>query len=160
MVGIGGLAFAALVLPSGSGDIHSVLLGTRRAGLHLILGVVIEAADGADLGALQLAMRFSVVAAIALAAAGAAGVVLAVLILDSVSGLWSTPWGRLLLLKVALVSAAASAGAYNHFGLIPMMERVPNDEAGAHKFRVVVTAEAVALITVAAVTAFLVAAAS
>lgn len=110
--------------------------------------------------ALQLAMRFSIIATIALAAAGLAGVALSAVILDSVSEIWSTPWGRLLALKVALVAAAATGGAYNHRTVVPALDRNPDDPGTIDHFRVVVTFEAVALVAVAVVTAFLIAASS
>lgn len=115
---------------------------------------------GADLRALQLAVRFSVIAAISLAFAAAAGTALTIIILDSVSELWATPWGRFLMAKVVVVAAAATAGGYNHKVLIPLMERNPDDESRGHQFRSAVTAEAIALMLVIAVTALLVGAAS
>ena len=116
---------------------------------------------GDDSRALQLAVRFSVVAAIALVIAGAAGTLLAVTILDSVSELWSTPWGRLLIAKVVVVAVAAGSGAYNHKVLIPrMMGRSPNDPVADHEFRRAATVEGAALLLVIVLTAALVAAAS
>jgi copper transport protein len=109
------------------------------------------------LRSLQLAVRFSVVATIALAAVAIAGLVLAVIILDGVSELWTTPWGRLLMLKTGLVGFAACGGAYNHKVLIP---ELGEDETLSPKFRTAVTLEAIALGLVLVVTAFLVGAAS
>ena len=105
---------------------------------------------------LQLAVRFSVVATVALVAAGLAGVVLSVVILDSPSQLWSTPWGQLLLVKVALVAVAAAGGAYNHKVIVPELERSANDAGVAHRFRSVVTLEAVTLVAVTITTALLI----
>lgn len=110
--------------------------------------------------ALQLAMRFSVVATIALVAAGLAGIALSVVVLDSVSEIWSTPWGQLLALKVALVTAAAVGGAYNHRIVVPALDQNPDDQSTIDRFRSVVTFEAVALVAVAIVTTFLIAASS
>jgi copper transport protein len=109
------------------------------------------------LRALQLAVRFSVVATMALVAVALAGLVLMVVILDSVSELWTTPWGRLLMLKTALVGLAACGGAYNHQVLIP---ELGVDESLSPRFRRAVTVEAVVLALVLVVTAFLVGAAS
>ena len=103
-------------------------------------------------------MRFSVIATIALVAAGIAGTALSVLVIDSVSDLWGTPWGRLLALKVALVAVAAAGGAYNHRVIVPALDRHQADQATVDRFRTVVTIEAVALLAVAVVTAFLIAA--
>ncbi len=101
-------------------------------------------------------MRFSVVATVALVAAGLAGVVLTAVIVDSPSQLWSTPWGQLLLVKVALVGIAAAGGAYNHKVIVPELDRSPDDVAAAHRFRNVVTLEAVALLAVTITTALLI----
>jgi len=116
---------------------------------------------GADSRSLQLAVRFSVVAAIALVVAGGAGTLLTVTILDSVSELWSTPWGRVLAAKIAIVAVAAASGGYNHKVLIPrMMSRAPNDARADTEFRRAATIEGAALLLVIVLTAVLVAAAS
>ena len=107
---------------------------------------------------LQLATRFSVVATIALVGAGLAGIALSVIVLDSISEIWATPWGRLLLLKAALVAAAATGGAYNHRIIVPALDRNPDHQPTIDRFRSVVTFEATALLAVAIVTAFLIAA--
>jgi copper transport protein len=72
--------------------------------------------------------------------------------------LWSTEWGRLLILKVALVGVAAAGGAYNHRVMVPALDLAPEDRSTIERFRTVVTIEAVALAGAAVVTAFLVAA--
>ncbi len=115
---------------------------------------------GAELQAAPLAIRFSVVAAVALTVAGLGGTTLAVIILESPSGLWATSWGRLLLAKVVLVALAGSAGAYNHYALLPGMEQSPDSEQLGHRLRTVVATEAVILLLVIAVTGLLIAAAS
>ncbi|MDH3540376.1 MAG: CopD family protein, partial [Acidimicrobiia bacterium] len=116
--------------------------------------------QGIPVRALQLAVRFSVVAAIAVVAAGAAGMALSVIILDSASDLWATPWGRLLLAKVGLVLAAGAAGAYNHKVLIPHMLALPDDPETAATFRRAVTAEGMAMGVIVILTAILVVSAS
>ena len=108
----------------------------------------------------SLALRFSVVAAVAVVTAGAAGSVLAILVLDSVSELWSTPWGRILLAKVALVGVAGAAGAYNHFVLIPQLDGGIHRDGPERRFRGIVTFEAAVLVVVILITAFLIGAAS
>jgi putative copper export protein len=66
-----------------------------------------------------------------------------------------------LLGKVALVAAAAGAGAYNHKVLIPRMMRLsPNDPAADAEFRRTVTLEGGAMGSVILLTAVLVASAS
>ena len=142
-------------------SVHVVTAATWAGGVVMLALVIARRhRRNADLRALQLAVRFSVVAVIALVGASAAGVALTVVILDSVSEIWTTPWGQLLVVKTLLVSVAAAGGGYNHRVVIPALERSPNDEAVAHRFRTIVTLEAVALVTVAVVTGLLVAASS
>lgn len=110
--------------------------------------------------ALGLVVRFSSVASVALAAVVVAGVIMAIAVLDSFAELTSTQWGQTLLLKSAAASIAMAAGAYNHFRLMPALERRPDDGALHDHVRSTVTAEAIVLGFVVAVTAWLVAAAS
>ena len=116
--------------------------------------------EGRELRALQLAIRFSVVATVALVAVGVAGLGLTVIVLDSPSELWTTDWGRTLLAKTAFVGVAAGAGAYNHWVLIPRLEEVPEDPELGDRFRAIVTGEAIALGAVLVATALLMGAAS
>ncbi len=116
--------------------------------------------DGREQRSLQLAVRFSVVAAIALVAVAVAGGALALTILDGPSELWSTPWGRLLVAKTALVALTAAMGAYNHKVLIPQMSQNSGAPSFADQFRRAVTTEATILVMVIVATAFLVGAAS
>ncbi len=109
---------------------------------------------------LQLAMRFSVIATIALIGAGTAGIALSAIVLDSVSEIWTTPWGRLLALKVALVATAATGGAYNHRVVLPALDQNPEHQLTIDRFRTVATFEAAALVAVSIVTAVLIAASS
>lgn len=102
-------------------------------------------------------MRFSTVAAASLVLAGAAGTVMAILVADRFADLWSTPWGRLLLAKIALVAVAAAIGGHNRWVLIPAVERF-EQTAVHHRLRRTVIVEAVVLLGVAVITAFLVAA--
>jgi copper transport protein len=141
-------------------DVVHVAAGAVWAGGVAMLVVVLWGRHraGRDVRALQLAVRFSVIAAIALVAVAIAGVGLTVIILDSPSQLWSTAWGRLLMAKTAVVGVAAMMGGYNHKVLIPQMAVEPEDQRVASEFRRVVTIEAALLGGVALVTAFLVAA--
>jgi copper transport protein len=110
--------------------------------------------------ALGLVVRFSAVASVALGAVVVAGLVMAVAILDSFGELTSTQWGQTFLLKSAAAAIAMAAGAYNHFRLMPELERDPDNQILHQSVRSTVTAEAVLLGFVVVVTAWLVAAAS
>lgn len=137
--------------------VHVVTAATWAGGV-VMLALVIARRNRNNVAtrSLQLAVRFSVVATVALVAAGIAGVVLSVVILDSPNQLWSTPWGQLLLVKVALVAIAAAGGAYNHKIVVPALDLSPSDVAVAHRFRRIVTLEAVALVAVTITTALLI----
>lgn len=105
-------------------------------------------------------VRFSVVAAGALGAVGAAGLALTIVILDSVSEIWSTPWGRILAAKTAIVAVAAAAGAYNHFVLVPALKRTSVTPSDRRRFVHTLTIELGALMISVLLAAFLVVAAS
>jgi len=85
---------------------------------------------------------------------------MAVSILDSFGELTGTEWGQLLLLKSGAAGLAMLGGAYNHFRLIPALDADPDDPDLRDRMRSVVTAEAILLIFVVIVTAWLVAAAT
>ena len=149
-------------LITATSDLVHVLAAAVWVGGVLMLVSVLRRRHRAeeDLRALYLATRFSVVAAIALVTAGMSGAFLAWVVLDAPSQLWSTPWGRLLVAKTALVVMAAGIGAYNHFVLIPAMEAPAATGHPDRRFRRAVSAEALMLCAVVATTAFLVGAAS
>ena len=115
---------------------------------------------GAPLRAAELAVRFSRVASVALGVVAAAGLALTWAILDTPGELVSTPWGRLLLAKLAVVGIAAGLGAVNHFRVVPALEADRGNGAAADLLRRVVRAEGAVLLVVIAVTAVLVGAAS
>ena len=143
-------------------DVVHVAGGAVWAGGVLMLATILWRGHrhGRELRALQLAIRFSVVATIAIVAVGVAGLALTVIVLDSPSELWATEWGRTLIVKTLFVGAAAAAGGYNHKVLIPQLQRTPDDPILAHRFRSIVTGEAAALVVVLSVTALLMGAAS
>ena len=147
---------------TGLADIVHVTGGAIWAGGVLMLTAVLwrRHRHGRQLRALQLAIRFSVVATLALVAVGVAGVALTVIVLDSPSELWATEWGRTLIAKTLFVAAAAAAGGYNHQVLIPQLQATPDDPVLAHRFRTIVTGEALALMAVVVATALLMGAAS
>lgn len=121
--------------------------------------------QGNPLDAVDLVVRFSTLAGPALAAAGAAGVALTVIILNELSQLWTTPWGQILLVKTIAVGMAAMIGAYNHLVLVPALDqrggadRSRSDSAAA-RVRSTITAEALLMIPIITLTAFLVVASS
>ena len=111
-------------------------------------------------GAAELIVRFSSIAAAALAAVVLAGALMAVFVLDSPGELTSTEWGQVLLLKSVAVGIAAIGGAYNHFRLRPRLEAAPDDPRLTAEFRSTLIAEAIVLTFVVITTAWLVVAAT
>lgn len=106
----------------------------------------------------ELAIRFSTVAAVALVIVAVAGVFLSFSILDSPGELLSTGFGRLLLLKVTAVAAAAALGGYNFRYVIPNLIESPTDAGASEQLRATVRMEAFILVAVVGITAALVAA--
>lgn len=104
-----------------------------------------------------MVVRFSSIATAALAAVAGAGLVLAWLVLDSPSEVWSTEWGRVLLIKVGAVAVAAAVGGYNHYVLRPALEARPDDQALASQLRPSLVIESVVMVAVVVITAVLVA---
>jgi copper transport protein len=172
------LAGTVLIIASFWFDGHTVSKGSRplhalvnsvhvAAGAVWVGGVVTMAAviwsrnrSGRPMRVVELVVRFSKIATIALASVVVAGGVMAFLVLDSFGDLTATTWGKILLLKTAAVGLAIVGGAYNHFRLLPALESDPESPELLAELRSTVTAEAITLVFVAAVTAWLVAAAS
>ena len=67
--------------------------------------------------------RFSTVATVTVVAAGVTGVTLAWNEVRSLDSLTGTGYGRLLLVKVAVVALIAGLGAYNNLRLVPALQR-------------------------------------
>jgi methionine-rich copper-binding protein CopC len=110
--------------------------------------------------ALELVIRFSSVASVAVGAVIVAGLIMAVSVLDSVGELTGTEWGQVLLLKTAAAGLALVGGAYNHFRLLPALDADPDSPVLHEQLRSVITAEAIMLSFVVVVTAWLVSSAS
>ena len=75
--------------------------------------------------------RFSAAALGTVAVLAVAGTVMAVIVLPSLSDLWSTGYGRVLLVKVAIVAAVVALGAYNRRWLVPAVARRVDGGAAA-----------------------------
>ncbi|MEL6892529.1 MAG: CopD family protein, partial [Actinomycetota bacterium] len=172
------LAGTLLVIASFWFDGHTVSKGFRPLhglvnSIHVAAGAVwvggvatmavvawMRYRDHRPMRMVELVVRFSKIASIALASVVAAGAVMAFLVLDSFGELTGTPWGKILLLKTAAVGLAMMGGAYNHFRLLPALEAEPDSPELLAQLRSTVTAEAIMLAFVVSVTAWLVAAAS
>lgn len=83
--------------------------------------------------AARIVGRFSLLASSALALLTVAATALAVSMLGDLTTLWSTPYGKALLVKTVLVGALVGLGAYNHYILVPRITGrwLLDDEDGA-----------------------------
>ncbi|MBB3036380.1 copper transport protein [Hoyosella altamirensis] len=104
-------------------------------------------------GAATAVVRFSSIAAAVLAASAITGVVMAWLILDSLQALTGTRYGVTLMVKVGAVALVVVLAAWNRWKLVPTVGSRPDSLL---RLRRIVGAEAVLLIVVASITAFLV----
>ena len=146
-----GLAGAAIGLMSFGFDGHTVSKGPRL--VHAISNLVHVTAGsiwfGGVVGLLVVAwMRrrsgltssplvvwFSSIATVALIAVALAGALMSLMITDGFGDFTGTPWGRILLVKLSAVTVAVVIGAYNHFVIVPAMERDPDDRRAASRAR-------------------------
>jgi len=75
-------------------------------------------------------LRFSRLATVLIALVLGAGVYLSIVRLPRLADLWTTGYGRVLLVKIGLVSLALLWGAFHHFVVRPTLERA-DDRLGA-----------------------------
>lgn len=68
-------------------------------------------------------LRFSRIAALLIGIVLAAGIYLGLLRLPALTDVWTTPYGQVLMLKIALVGLALTWGATHHFLVRPCLER-------------------------------------
>lgn len=109
--------------------------------------------------AIESLSRFSTWAAASLGTLVAAGVLLTWRIVQSWDNLWHSPFGRLLLVKIAVVLVIGGVAAVNRFVLLPRSRAAVGHEASLsanHPVRRAVTAEASLIVVVLLITGFLV----
>lgn len=158
-------------------DGHTVTEGIR--GVHMTVNAAHVAAAGVWFGGVvaltvvaflrhrrqettsigEMVVRFSPVAAIALITATIAGVLMTLMIVDEPGDVTGTTWGKTLIVKLVAVGFTAAVGGYNHFALVPKLERVADDPSAIHHVRTTLAIEAIEAIVLAYVvvtTAFLV----
>jgi copper transport protein len=112
-----------------------------------------------------LTVRFSVLATVALILVMVTGVIQAIMVLDSIGQLTGSTWGRVLLIKTAVVAVLAILGGYNQFRLVPALksqltsatrELESASDQYARSLRLTLSVEAGLFIVVIALTALLV----
>jgi putative copper export protein len=90
-------------------------------------------------------LRFSRLAGVLVAVLVSAGVYLSVLRLPQLADLWRAGYGRVLVVKLGLVSLALAWGAFHHFVVRPVLERSPADGVFGRVPRSLVGESAVAM---------------
>ena len=140
-------------------DVLHLAAGTIWLGGLVGLAISLPALAGRARAAAETLAAFSTTAATVLALLLASGSLLGWRILNSWSALVDTGYGRLLLVKVALVALAASIAGWNRFRLLPRLAATSGHEprrAATHLVRRTVIAEAGLLVVVLMLTGFLV----
>jgi copper transport protein len=145
------------------GDAVHVAAGAAWVGgLVLLAWVLIGRIGGADAAA-RTVSRFSSLAVVIVIAVAIGGFALAWAELRSVSALWDSSYGRLLLLKLSVVGFVLGLAAWNRFRLVPQVEAAATGGPGAARredgwrhLRLSVGLEALGLIAVIGVTTVLV----
>lgn len=148
------------VVARASSFVHVLAGGVWFGGLVVMADTLTRRwRSGAPLDAAAMTVRFSRSAVGALIVVALAGLALTWTIVESISDLVSTSWGRLLLVKVGLVASAAVMGGYNHFKVMPRLDQDSVDEATSDQLRRIVMIEALVLAGAVAISAVLVGAA-
>ncbi len=128
-------------------------LGTLA--VMLIVGITAGLRSVEDQGVLaaDLVISFSPVALVCAGLAGVTGVLSAWIHTGQLADLWSTPYGRVLLLKLGILTIVAASGAYNWRRVLPVL----GDRVGASRVVKSASVEVLVAVLVLFVTAVLVA---
>jgi len=136
-----------------SDAVHMTAAGIWVAGVWLLTWTLWQRRRrGVPLDARLLATKLSLVATWSLVAVGVTGLALAWAILESVSALWTTSFGRILIVKIVIVAVIAAFGLHNRRNLVPALESPGSDV----RFLRTIAVEAALFIAVLAVTSLLV----
>jgi copper transport protein len=114
-----------MVLSDASHVTFGAIWGGGIISLAIALALVIRRRDERDVlvpDGSELAVRFSRFATYSVFGVAITGTLMAFFILPSYGAVVTTPWGILLLIKIALVVVLAIRGAKVHFGSIPEIE--------------------------------------
>jgi copper transport protein len=164
------LAFSIAVTPALSGHarveggvailadaVHVAAAGVWVGGLLALSILLVEAGGSRWSLAYDAVPRFSLLALAAVAAVLASGVVGGIVEVGSIGSLRDTTYGRVLLVKVALVVPLLVLGAYNRRVTVPAFRAERSEPALRRRFARVVAVELALMVAVVAVTAVLVA---
>ncbi|HUF32667.1 MAG TPA: CopD family protein [Acidimicrobiales bacterium] len=135
---------------------HTVAAAVWFGGLVLLALVLRRPATGEDPVAAGAAVaRFSAVTTVAVVIVAVAGLALSWVELGGLRGLATTPYGQVLLAKVAVVAAVGAVGLVNHRRLVPALRDRPTAAAAA-RLRHTVRLEALGLVVAIVLTGVLV----
>ena len=119
-----------------------------------IVGLALLSHHGVHEGRRVAAAKFSTAAGYSVVGVGLAGLALAWVNLPAVNDLWTTGYGQTLMDKLVFVGMLAVIGGYNHLFVVPGVS--DGDDNALARLRHTVTAEAVVVVIVLALTALLV----
>ena len=138
-------------------DVVHVAFGAAWFGGLVMLGVALRHRAGGDpVAGARAVARFSSLATVSVLAVGGAGLTLGWAEVRSVDALTTTAYGRLLMVKVAMVAGIAAVGAYNHFVVVPAAVAGEQRVAAWAKLRRTVATETAAMVLVIGLTSVLV----
>jgi copper transport protein len=126
------------------GSLVGLVVATRRSSRAL-------PAEVADTVA-----RFSGIAVETILVLSVAGVIMSLLILDSLSALLESSWGVTLLIKVGLVAMIMGIALLNRYKLMPRVQREPDSAVAWARLRRLLRLEVIAVLLVVMVTGLLV----
>ena len=136
---------------------HITAAAAWLGGLVFVLAAVAVSAPGARWRlAMRSVPRFSLLAMVAVAVLGVAGVISAYLEVGAWRGLWDTTYGLLILAKVALVLPLLALGAFNNRISVPALRSGAASPAVRSRFMRAAGIEVALLAVVVGVTAALV----
>jgi len=135
--------------------VHVVAAGIWLGGLVGLTLVFLLRRPMPEGSVVPMVVRFSSLATLLLVSVAGAGVAMSFLIIETMADYLTTAWGRVLLIKVGLVLVAAGIGAYNHYVVVPGLERDPDEGVLLRRARITVTTEAILLVGVAFVSVLL-----
>jgi copper transport protein len=145
------------------GDAVHVAAGAAWAGGLILLAWVLIGRIGEADAAARTVSRFSALAVLIVIGLAIGGSALAYAELRSVSALWDSDYGRVLLIKLSLVGFVLALAAWNRFRLVPQVAAAATSgpgavkrEAGWRHLRLSVGLEALGIIAVIGVTTVLV----
>ncbi|MEE6280535.1 CopD family protein [Georgenia sp. MJ170] len=137
-------------------DVLHVIAGSVWFGGLLGLLITLRATSVPAPSATRTVTRFSTVAAWVVVVLAVSGTLLAWRIMPGLSTLISTGYGFTLIAKVGLVAVIVAIAGWNRFRLVPQVEQADEEATARSRLRRSVTAEALVVVAVLAVTGILV----